>query len=87
MFRNEWGGLSEQINYFSQNAVENRTGAWYKMEDTISKMLKSENPPTVKIEMEFNFTGNSKRPDSIDVDVYTNNKLNGNLTDTYQNPL
>ncbi len=87
IFRNEWGGLSEQINYFSQNAVENRTGTWYKMEDAISKMLKSETPPTVKIEMEFNFTGNSKRPDSIDVDVYINNKIDKTLSKEYDNPL
>jgi len=50
-------------------------------------MLQSNNPPSIKIEMEFNFTGNSKRPDSIDVDVYVNNLLDDTLSDTYQNPL
>ncbi|MFL1894055.1 DNA/RNA non-specific endonuclease [Aquimarina sp. 2-A2] len=65
------GGPSEQINYFSQNATENRSGAWYQMEKAISDMIQSPNPPNnIKIEMEFNFNGSSKRPDSIDVDIF-----------------
>lgn len=87
IFRNEWGGPSEQINYFSQNANENRTGAWYNMEKEISKMLKSETPPNVKIEMEFNFTGGSKRPDSIDVIVKVDGKIDTQLSRSYDNPL
>ncbi|TCP24807.1 fibronectin type III domain protein [Tenacibaculum skagerrakense] len=88
IFRNEWGGLSEQINYFSQNAKENRTGAWYNMEKAISNMLKSDNPPTnINIEMDFNFIGNSKRPDSIDVIVKVDGKIDTQLSRSYDNPL
>ncbi len=92
IFRNEWAGPSEQINYFSQNAVENRRGAWYNMEDAISKMLKSDNPPGIKLEMEFNFVGASKRPVSVDVEVYVKKRGTSSfelheLSDTYPNPL
>ncbi|RZS98983.1 DNA/RNA non-specific endonuclease [Aquimarina brevivitae] len=69
IFRNQWGGPSEQINYFSQNAYQNRTGEWYQMEKSITE-LKQANPNSkIDVDMQFIFEGNSKRPKEIRVIV------------------
>lgn len=87
IFRNEWGGPSEQINYFSQNAAENRAGGeWYDMEKAVSEFKKANPSIKVKAEMKFNFSGNSKRPTSVDVKIYKNNKIDIDLSTTYDNP-
>ncbi|EJG03054.1 DNA/RNA non-specific endonuclease [Flavobacterium sp. F52] len=71
IFRNEWGGPSEQINYFSQNAVQNRAGGdWYNMEKQLSDFKKANPNKKMKVEMEFYFEGSSKRPVSTRIDVY-----------------
>ena len=71
IFRNEWGGPSEQINYFSQNAVQNRAGGdWYNMEKQLSDFKKANPNKKMKVEMEFYFDGSSKRPVSTRIDVY-----------------
>jgi hypothetical protein len=81
IFRNEWGGLSEQINYFSQNAIQNKPGGdWFKMEQAISNFKKANPNTKIKMEVEFNFNGNSKRPTSADVDVYVNGQKNNILS-------
>ncbi|WP_371878224.1 DNA/RNA non-specific endonuclease [Flavobacterium sp. DG2-3] len=59
------------INYFSQNAVQNRAGGdWYKMETSISDFKRANPNKKIKVEMEFYFDGTSKRPTSTRVDVY-----------------
>ena len=71
IFRNEWGGPSEQINYFSQNATQNRAGGdWYKAETAISDFKRANPSKKLKVEMEFYFDGASKRPISTRLDVY-----------------
>jgi len=71
IFRNEWGGPSEQINYFSQNATQNRaSGDWYKAETAISDFKRANPGKKIKVEMEFYFDGSSKRPISTRLDVY-----------------
>lgn len=86
IFRNEWGGPSEQINYFSQNTPSNSYGEWYKMEKAVSNFKKAN--PTVKVKavMEFNFDGSLKRPTSVDVEIYKNGELDDILSDNYKNP-
>jgi|GEM_PF-3345854 len=75
IFRNEWGGPSEQINYFSQNAVQNRAGGdWYKMETAVSDFKRANPNSKIKVEMEFYFKGDSKRPYAVDVNVYVDGK-------------
>ena len=86
IFRNEWGGPSEQINYFSQNAPENSYGNWYKMEKAVSDFKKSNPDVKIKAEMKFNFNGNSKRPTSVDVKIYKNGKIDLSLSKIYDNP-
>ncbi|MCJ1805303.1 DNA/RNA non-specific endonuclease, partial [Flavobacterium covae] len=86
IFRNEWGGPSEQINYFSQNAPENSYGEWYKMEKAVSDFKKLNPDVKIKAEMKFNFNGNSKRPISIDVKVFKNGKIDLSLSKIYDNP-
>ncbi|WP_414846805.1 DNA/RNA non-specific endonuclease [Chryseobacterium sp. IT-36CA2] len=86
IFRNEWGGPSEQINYFSQNAPENSYGAWFKMEQAVSDYKKANPSVKVKAVMEFNFNGNSKRPTSVDVEIYKDGTLDDILSDNYKKP-
>jgi len=87
IFRNEWGGPSEQINYFSQNAVQNRAGGeWYKMEKALSDFKRSNPGVKIKAEIEFNFSGSNKRPTSVDVQIYKNGKLDLELSKRYSNP-
>ncbi|WP_288436022.1 DNA/RNA non-specific endonuclease [uncultured Chryseobacterium sp.] len=77
IFRNEWGGPSEQINYFSQNAAQNRAGGeWYDMEKSISDFKRANPSSKVKAEFYFKFSGNSKRPFEASIDVYTNGSYN-----------
>lgn len=81
IFRNEWGGPSEQINYFSQNAVQNRAGGeWYNMEKAVSDFKKANPNVKIKAEMNFKFSGNSKRPYEVSVKIYTDGKLNDVLS-------
>ncbi|OAZ05197.1 DNA/RNA non-specific endonuclease [Flavobacterium succinicans] len=86
IFRNEWGGPSEQINYFSQNTPENSYGEWYKMEKAVSDFKKANPNVKLKAVMEFNFNGSSKRSTSVDVKIYKNGKIDLSLTKTYDNP-
>lgn len=81
IFRNEWGGPSEQINYFSQNAAQNRAGGdWYNAETTISDFKKANPNKKMKVEMEFYFDGSSKRPLSTRVDVFVDGVKDINLS-------
>lgn len=83
IFRNEWGGPSEQINYFSQNAVKNRPGVggdWFNMEQAITDFKKANPNKKIKVEMEFYFDGNSKRPRAIDVDIHVDGKYSNILS-------
>lgn len=81
IFRNEWGGPSEQINYFSQNAAQNRAGGdWFNLEKAISDFKKVNSNKKIKVEMDFYFNGNSKRPNAIDVDVYVDGQHNNSLS-------
>ncbi|WP_143755763.1 DNA/RNA non-specific endonuclease [Kaistella haifensis] len=79
IFRNEWGGPSEQINYFSQSPAQNRAGGdWYIMEQEIS-LLKKNNPSSkYKAEMVFVFEGSSKRPTSMRVRLSENGVVKKN---------
>ncbi|QYS89462.1 DNA/RNA non-specific endonuclease [Flavobacterium davisii] len=79
IFRNEWGGPSEQINYFSQSPTQNRAGGdWYNMEQEISS-LKRNNPSSIyKAEMVFVFAGSSKRPISMRVRLSENGAVKKN---------
>ncbi|SFC79014.1 DNA/RNA non-specific endonuclease [Flavobacterium phragmitis] len=87
IFRNEWGGPSEQINYFSQNAVENRAGGqWYNMEKAVSDFKRANPNVKIKAEMKFNFDGNSQRPTSVDVKIYKDGNLDTELSTRYRNP-
>ncbi|GEN72143.1 hypothetical protein CLA01_22150 [Chryseobacterium lathyri] len=81
IFRNEWGGPSEQINYFSQNAAQNRAGGeWYNMEKAVSDFKKLNPSTKVKAEIYFKFSGDSKRPFEVGVDIYTNGNYNESLS-------
>lgn len=86
IFRNEWGGPSEQINYFSQNTPSNSYGEWYKMEKAVSAFKKANPSVKVKAVMEFNFDGSLKRPTSVDVEIYKNGTLDTELSKRYDNP-
>ena len=86
IFRNEWGGPSEQINYFSQNSPSNSFGEWYKMEKAVSNFKKANPNVKIKAEMKFNFDGNSKRPTSVDVKIYKDGNLDIELSTRYRNP-
>ena len=87
IFRNEWGGPSEQINYFSQNAVQNRAGGeWYKMEKAVSDFKRANPGVKIKAEIEFNFSGSNKRPTSVDIQIYKNGELDLELSKRYSNP-
>lgn len=77
------GRPSEQINYFSQNYVKNRPGPggdWFKMEQAITDLKKANPNKKIKVEMEFYFDGNSKRPRAIDVDVYIDGSYSNTLS-------
>lgn len=87
IFRNEWGGPSEQINYFSQNAAQNRAGGeWFNMEKALSDFKRANPNVKIKAEMKFNFDGNSKRPISVEVEIYKDGKLDIGLSKIYENP-
>ncbi|MNK54607.1 putative ribonuclease YeeF [compost metagenome] len=86
IFRNEWGGPSEQINYFSQNSPSNSFGEWYKMEKAVSSFKKANPNVKIKAEMKFNFDGNSQRPTSVDVKIYKDGNLDTELSTRYRNP-
>jgi DNA/RNA non-specific endonuclease len=70
MVASQFWGPSEQINYFPQNAAQNRSGGdWYKMEQEL-KQLRLVNPmATIKVEIVPEFTGMSKRPDRFAIRV------------------
>ncbi|MBZ4043853.1 DNA/RNA non-specific endonuclease [Flavobacterium hibisci] len=81
IFRNEWGGPSEQINYFSQNAGQNRAGGdWFNMEKAVSDFKRANPNKKLKVEMEFYFDGNSKRPISTRVDIFVDGIKNNDLS-------
>ncbi|APT21576.1 hypothetical protein BU993_02335 [Flavobacterium columnare] len=81
IFRNEWGGPSEQINYFSQNAAQNRAGGeWYNMEKAVSDFKKLNPNTKVKAEIHFKFSGDSKRPYEVGVDIYTGGNYSESLS-------
>ncbi|SFZ97117.1 Fibronectin type III domain-containing protein [Chryseobacterium limigenitum] len=79
IFRNEWGGPSEQINYFSQSPAQNRAGGdWYNMEQEISSLKKNNPSSKYKAEMVFVFEGSSKRPTSMRVRLSENGVVKKN---------
>ena len=82
MAGNQFGGPSEQINYFPQDPLSNQSGAWFQMEIEL-KQLRQNNPnATIKVEIVPEFTGTSKRPDRFDVEV----KVNGNILKEFDIP-
>ncbi|CAM1356524.1 conserved hypothetical protein [Tenacibaculum ascidiaceicola] len=76
IFRNEWNGPSEQINYFPQAKSQNQPpGEWYTMEKFVSQ-LKNDNP-TKKNDVDVfpDFNGSSKRPIGFEVEVRVDGEL------------
>ena len=70
IFRNQWDGPSEKMNYFSQNEYQNRRGDWFNMEKSISD-YKTANPnDKVSMKVFFDYGGGSDfRPLKLQVDV------------------
>jgi len=87
IFRAQWGGPSEQINYFPQSPNENQSpGTWYNMEEAISNLKETTaQNEEIKIVMKFNYEGTA-RPSSIDVEVKVGQNINTQLTKRYDNP-
>ncbi|CAI8876769.1 hypothetical protein EMIT036CA2_40304 [Chryseobacterium sp. IT-36CA2] len=56
------------------------------MEQAVSDYKKANPSVKVKAVMEFNFNGNSKRPTSVDVEIYKDGTLDDILSDNYKKP-
>lgn len=71
---NNVSGPTEAINIFPQNGDLNNSGGWKRMENEICNA--SLNGSKVEVSKEFSYTGNSMRPDTIEVTV----KIDGRMT-------
>jgi len=56
------------------------------MEKAVSNFKKANPNVKIKAEIKFNFDGNSKRPTSVDVEIYKDGKLDLELSKNYENP-
>ncbi|MNR06336.1 hypothetical protein D3C85_1224050 [compost metagenome] len=62
---------------YIQNAAQNRAGGdWYKMETQLSNFKKVNPNSKIKAEMNFKFSGDSKRPYEVSIDIFTDGNYN-----------
>lgn len=76
IFRAEWNGPSEQINYFPQAPSQNKPpGEWYAMEKFVSEFKKDNPTKRIDIDVFPDFSGSSKRPIGFEVEVKVDGEL------------